>query len=315
MSIQQKIVFTSTMNSDNSPESDEMQVPGKARKRINVRVLSSDGEDTGAIETMLGNTQVAFTLPPGDNVIIGSKEDIKTKKIYYFLYNDANYHQILEYDEVANTVALVLQEALSAPFYLNFKTSNLITGINIVELDSDNHLLYWTDNYVDPNDENVYNEPKKLNIEKAKYYSAGNYTLGYPNPFEPRFITRIKQPPPTAPTYVWSTDSAQKINYLFKKLFQFKVQFVYDDFEISAWSPISNYYFPATTDAGGSQEDFNVQDNKITLSIPTGSGIVTRIRVAAKQLGLTDFSLIADLSNKLPKQNLSPRKLLAKSLR
>lgn len=296
MGFQQKIVFFQGMDQDNAPESEQMLLPGKARKRINVRVLSSDNEETGAIETMLGNTLVAKTLPPGTNVIIGAKEDVKTRKIYYFLHNSSNYHQILEYNYVTNSIALVLQEALTAPYYLNFSTDYLITGINIVELDADNHLLYWTDNYVNSSDENDYNEPKKLNIEKAKFHSAGNYTLGYPNPFEPRFISRIKQPPPTAPTYVWESDPAQLINYLFKKMFQFKVQFVYDDGEISAWSPISAYSWPVTQNAGGTGEDFNEQDNKIVLTIPTGSGIVTRIRVAAKQLGLTDFSLIADLS-------------------
>lgn len=294
--MQQKIVFTLGMDSDNSPESEKMLAPGKARKRINVRVLSSDNDETGAIEDPLGNTLVSYSLPSGNNIVIGSKEDIKTKKIYYFVYNDTLAHSILEYDYSNGTISLVLRESATAPYYLNFSSDFLITGINIVELDPENHLLYWTDNYVNPGDENDYNEPKKVNIEKAKLYSAGDFVNGYPSPFEPRFITRIKQPPSSAPTYVWSNDSSQLINYLFKKLFQFKVQFVYDDNEISAWSPISRYEFPATTNAGGSGEDFNLQDNKITLTVPTGSGIVKRIRIAAKQLGLTDFSLIADLS-------------------
>lgn len=301
MGLQQKITFQLGMDSDNAPESDDMLLPGKARKRVNVRVLSSDNSETGAIETMLGNTLISRTLPPGINIIIGSKEDIKTKKIYYFLYNNNLNHQILEYNYVTNTIALVIQQtSLTEPF-LNFSRIHLITGINIVELDANNHLLYWTDNYVHSSNPSDYNEPKKLNIEKAKYHAIGNYTLGYPNPIEARFLTRIKQPPPKAPFYVWSNDPAQLINYLLKKTFVFKVQFVYDDNEISAWSPISRYVFPLTTNSGGSEEDFNAQDNKIFITIPTGSGIVTRIRVAAKQLGLNDFSLIADLS----KENLN----------
>lgn len=300
MGLQQKILFTAGMDSDNAPESDDMLLPGKARKRINVRVLSSDNSETGAIETMLGNTLVARTLPTGTNTIIGSKEDIKTKKIYYFLHNSNSNHQILEYNYVTNTIALVTQQTSLTAQFLNFSTNHLITGINIVELDAENHLLYWTDNYVNSNDASDYNEPKKLNIEKAKYHAIGNYTLGYPNPIEARFLTRIKQPPPTAPFYVWDNDPAQLINYLLKKTFVFKVQFVYDDNEFSAWSPISRYVFPDTTNAGGSGEDFNEQDNKMFITVPTGSGIVTRIRIAGKQLGLADFSLIADLS----KENL-----------
>ncbi|MES3018134.1 MAG: hypothetical protein V4721_10155, partial [Bacteroidota bacterium] len=67
--MQQKIVFSAGMDSDNSPESDKMQIPGKARKRIGVRVLSSDGDQAGAIETMLGNTEVSYALPAGTNIV------------------------------------------------------------------------------------------------------------------------------------------------------------------------------------------------------------------------------------------------------
>lgn len=292
----QKILFTSGMDSDTAPE---YMGPANARKRINVRVLSSDNDQIGAQETVLGNTLVSYALPAGDNVVIGSKEDLPTKKIYYFVWNSNDSHSILEFDYVFQTIKLVLQEAVAPPYYLNFDRAHLITGINVVELDATNHLLYWTDNYVKFDDPNVYNEPKKLNIEKAVKFSAGDFINGYPSPFEPRFITRIKQPPPYAPTYAWSVEPLQKINFFSKKFFTFKVQFVYDDNEVSAWSPISAYEFPVTQNMGGSGEDLTYTDNKITITAPTGSGIVTRIRIAAKQLGLTDFSLIADLSKSI----------------
>lgn len=295
--MQQKIVFTSGMDSDTSAEKFG---EGKAAKRVNVRVLASDNNEIGAIETVLGNEVVSYTLPAGTNIVIGSKEYVKYSKVYYFVYNSSNNHTILEYDYSNDTITLVLQESLiPANYYLKFDPDHLITGINVIELDVDNHLLYWTDNYENPNDSNDYNEPKKLNIEKAKYFSAGNYTLGYPSPFEPRFITRIKQPPLFAPTYEWSYDPAQLVNHLDKRFFRFKVQFVYDDKEISAWSPISAYAWPVTTNLGGTGEDLIYQDNKITITVPTGSGIVKRIRIAGQQLGSTDFSLIADLSKEI----------------
>ncbi len=287
-----------------SDTSDEFMSPESARKRINVRVLSSDNDQAGSIETVLGNTLVSYTLPLGSNTVIGSYEYIKTKKIYYFVYNSLSNHTILEYDYTLDAVTLVLQEAVSAPYYLRFSPDYLITGITVVELNRDNHLLGWTDNYVNPADANDYNEPKKLNIEKAKAFSAGDFVNGYPSPFEPRFITRIKQPSPIAPTYVWSNDTAQKLNYLLYKFFVFKVQFVYDDGEMSTWSPVSRYVFPATipmTGSGVTGENYNEQDNKITITVPTGSGIVTRVRIAAKQIGLNDYSLVADLN----KENLN----------
>lgn len=196
----QKVTFTSGMDSDISPE---FMAPGKARKRLNVRVLSSDNDQIGGIETVLGNELVSYTLPSGNNQVIGSKEDPKENKIYYFLWNSAGKHQILEYDYSSNIILLVLKEATVAPTYLNFSLDHLITGINIVELDPETRLLYWTDDYVDPADPDIYNEPKKLNIEKAKLHSIGDFVNGYKSPFEPRFITRIKQPPLHAPTYEW----------------------------------------------------------------------------------------------------------------
>lgn len=440
----QKVTFTSGMDSDISPE---FMAAGKARKRLNVRVLSSDNDQIGGIETVLGNELVSYTLPAGNNQVIGSKEDPKENKIYYFLWNSAGKHQILEYDYSSNIILLVLREATVAPTYLNFSLDHLITGINIVELDPETRLLYWTDDYVDPADPDIYNEPKKLNIEKAKLHSIGDFVNGYTSPFEPRFITRIKQPPLHAPTYVWEgpvippppttvfiatrtggwilvgsppysdnvdfptvtlppngydvmtgiwtvqvdgyynlstsvnvtnyallfppdflspvnlriknittstdiiyqtfnfgpiasytatvgqnnvfllagdqirvkIDSSDKykygpiefrvtdyvedvplVNFLDKNFFRFKVQFAYDDKELSAWSPISRYEFPVTRafpDSTG--EDLQYVDNKIILTVPTGSSIVKRIRIAVQSIASNEFSLVADISKDL----------------
>ena len=447
----QKVTFTSGMDSDISPE---FMAPGKARKRLNVRVLSSDNDQIGGIETVLGNELVSYTLPKGNNQVIGSKEDPKENKIYYFLWNSDGLHQILEYNYSNDAIKLVLKEATVAPTYLNFSLDHLITGINIVELDPETRLLYWTDDYVDPSDPDVYNEPKKLNIEKAKAHSAGDYVNGYTSPFEPRFITRIKQPPLHAPTYEWSgtppppppvgvvnatitptnavfiqsgfgahtlrfnTDPGSPANgydtstfrwtvpvggagdynfqasvsllrfsstvpcgnvyvriwkftplgsflvvgqyfspgtvglfavvglnqvsvavgdqfyaeieladtgngsdykytpysfivenyvpdtpfanFLNKKFFTFKTQFAYDDRELSAWSPISPTFYPKTRSfPNGSGEDLEYTDNKITITVPTGSSIVKRIRIAVKEFGSTEFSLLTDLSKEI----------------
>src|SRR6185437_9478574 len=165
----QKLVMTRGLNSDSSPE---MVGEGEARYRLNVRVMSSDNDEIGAAETVLGNTLVSYTLPDGTNKVIGSKEDQKRGLIYYFVWNSVKPDSILQ-----------------------FNKDHLITGINIIELNQSNHLLYWTDNYVNPADENDYNEPRKINIEKAIAYTAGDYVNGYHTPFNPLWYYRIKQPP------------------------------------------------------------------------------------------------------------------------
>lgn len=267
--MQQKHNFFDGMDSDTSPE---LMPEGRDRFRLNIRSFSSG--NLGAIETVNGNTLVAFTLPGGNNTVIGSKEYIPSKKLYYFVYNANRNHSILEYDSVGNTIAYVISGS-----FLNFNLDFLIIGINVIELDAVNHLLYWTD----------YNEePKKINIEKGKFFMTGNFIDGYTSPFNPENIFRIKQPHLLFPIAVYGDDASTHINRLVDNLFQFKIQYVYDDKESSSWGPISKTVFPLSTDTVG-------KNNKISVTIKTGIDIVRRIRIAARLSTSSSFFLVADL--------------------
>ena len=203
MNFIQKIAFLSGQNSDTTPELN------KAFPYLhNVRILSGNSDSEGSIETVNGNTLVTFTLPTGTNTCIGYCQDKLKQKGYAFIYNTSDNHSILEYDEVANTIRFVLRnkpsfDTDSVP--LNFKKDYLITSAEVVALDENNDLLYWTDGYINPSDASDYNEPKKINIQKGILYmtSSGTDTDGYLEPFDPHYIDRIKQPPPP-PTYEWS---------------------------------------------------------------------------------------------------------------
>lgn len=433
--------FTAGMDSDTS---DELMSPGFDRYRLNTRILSNQDGNIGNAVTTNGNTLTPFSLPgqPTDNKVIGSVEDPLRKKVYYFVWNSTNKHSILEYDSVLNSIAIVFQDGyfvLNDDNILNFNEDHLITGINVIKLTDEAHLLYWTD---------AYNEPRKINIEKGIKYMA-NLPGGYPLtgappyiPFDTRILYRIKQPPLNCPDYVWENNlytaldeermdfdqlsaytsyapvefntviygtnynptatapawswtapangvynieaslyantlpvgytdittgffiakngsvnlagtppggilntlpnqlislSANGVtlnagdtiqarfvlflpvgyanlyargdvfkitlinntinNHLFKKLFQFKTQFVYDDYEVSAWSPISKFIFPETLTSGEiiKEDDFILQGNIIKITVPTGSCIVKKIRIAGKEVNSSDFSLIAEI--------------------
>lgn len=446
----QKKIFVKGIDSDTA---NELLQPGVDRYRLNVRALSSNNSTIGEIETVNGNTLVSFSLPSGNNTVIGSFEDLLRNKLYYFVHNSNFHHTILEYNAVSNTIAKVFEDSVnilnSETNILNFQLTNLITGINIVELDSENHLLYWTDGYINPLDANDYNEPKKINIEKGKYFMAGNHVLGYKTPFDPEILYRIKKPDDCGPDYAWSgintplfnfsADSVTTLsfssvlvwqtipydqdildpnnefdtstyvwtvpvtgnynltatfdagspaadyllnvaffvnvgtaiipgsslsttfgtqsysltntnvpllagdlvevkiqiasviggsgnvnvlgtlftasrlvvdeapNYLFKRMFVFKTQFVYDDNDVSSWSAWSPYYYPTVVHDSITGNDIVNQDDTITISVPTGNSIVKKIKVAAKQLGeITvnsllqeiEFSIIAEIDKK-----------------
>lgn len=276
---EQKIVFTKGMDSDTT---DELIQAGSQRFRLNVRALSAELAALGAIEDVLGNTLVTYSLPSGANTCIGSYEDLRSNKVYFFVFNAASNHSVLEYSVSGNSIQQVVAGA-----FLNFDINHLITGINVVELDNDTRMLYWTDNF---------NEPKKINIQKGIYWSQGNYTLGYPLAiFNPEWIMRIKQPGLIQPLVAYGSDPTRNINYLSKKLFQFKSLMVYDDFEQSAWSPISITPYPVDTCTKVLSPGI---DNYIAITVPTGSEIVTRIKIAARLLNTGDFFEIVDLDKK-----------------
>ncbi len=286
-SLLQKIIFTKGMNFD---DGDEVLAEGSGRRRVNVRVMSSKNGQRSAVETPLGNNLTSYTLPSGTNKVIGAREWEIKNKCFYHVWNSNGNHVNLMYDIASNSVTKVLQDDPSDP-YLNYDKDHLITHIDFVELDGDNWLWYWTDNYVDPTDKDIYNEPKKLNIQKAIAYSAGNYSDGYPALFDPEFIFRIKQPPQNSPVCLYGDDPTRVVNMMEQKLFQFKARFIYDDKEASAWSPISVFAYPNDLCGGGSTRE----NNFIAVTVPTGIAIVERIQIACKEVNAPDFALVVDL--------------------
>jgi hypothetical protein len=208
----QKLLVSKGLDSDTSPE--EFQV-GFGRARLNVRVMTSDDGEGQSVEPVKGNLLVAFTLPAGVNKVIGAKEYLLKRKVYYFVYNSLNSHLILEFDVVTNSISKVFQDSANIlgnrVNILNFSPDYLITGINVIKLDADNDLLYWTD---------WLNEPKKINIRKGKSFMLGDYVNGYKFPFDPQILYRIKQPPLYPPTYSWintgSSGSPQNLIYATK---------------------------------------------------------------------------------------------------
>ena len=136
---------------------DERLVPkGEYRDGENIQVSTSEGNDVGAIENILGNTKKnnkpgGGTWDPefglSNATCIGVARDTSNEKLYWFV-TSTSVDAILEYDQTANIVSPVLVDLNGV---LNFSTSNLITGINILE-----NQLFWTDDL---------NEPRVINID------------------------------------------------------------------------------------------------------------------------------------------------------
>ena len=187
---QLKHTFTSgRMNKD----LDERLVPnGEYIDALNIQVGHSTGSDLGAIENILGNTaQSALGLT--NATVIGSIRHDSTNCIYWFITADG-VDCIAEYNQTTDTVSPVIVDKNSV---LNFSTSYLITGVNIID-----RLLFWTDNNT---------EPKKINIDTFKTGSTNfsTHTPVYGAAFAIEDVKVIKRGPKTAP--VITTNSTRRI--------------------------------------------------------------------------------------------------------
>lgn len=283
--------FNGGMNTD---DEDRLVPIGDYRSASYSRSYSAGTSDNGALQSMTGNLLIENPdLPMGKNVIIGSCEDIEGKgykagNLILFSWNSEGNHSIWRYNVVGQEYQLILQDSI-----LNFKLQNRIYHAAVVD-----GLLYWTDNYfnsyeLDPTGLPDFNPPRKINIQKAILYteSGGTDPEGYS---EITFdnLDWIKHPPLFSPTGQYITDTTESANNLKNKLFQFRYQYIYDDKEESAWSPISDLFLPNESEyiSGTTNIDPYI-DNTIRLNISTGSSIAKIIRVAYRIGNNSEFFL------------------------
>lgn len=139
---------------------DRIVPPGEYRDALNIQISRSEGDDVGALETVLGNE--LFFGEETYNTCIGAYADVQNQVVYYFVtdYIDASadglsnrapddaYCAIIKYNAVTFFKTVLVKGS-----FLNFSARSQITGINIIE-----DLLFWTDNR---------NQPRKINVRRA----------------------------------------------------------------------------------------------------------------------------------------------------
>ena len=144
---------------------------GQYRDGQNVQISRSEGDDVGALETVLGNNFLSdFGFTDQNLTCIGKLMDDTSNKIFLFLtnYTDSSPDQLSNNGiNVAGVTCYIVQYNISTGVsstlvsgnFLNFSKTHIITGINLLE-----DLLFWTDNR---------NQPRKINVNLA---ITGYYT-------------------------------------------------------------------------------------------------------------------------------------------
>lgn len=172
---------------------DDRLIPnGEYRDAQNISVGKSEDNDVGALENIIGNSNVTTTIPYGSTFeIIGYYSDSVNDRIITFVtnYTDPYTNGQPTYLSDANTAAgSSVNDAMICVFdqttqsystivsgeFLNFSTTDKVLGINLIE-----ELLFFTDNR---------NQPRKINITEAianssHYNSEDSISVAKYNPY------------------------------------------------------------------------------------------------------------------------------------
>ena len=180
---------------------------------------------------------------------------------------------------------------------LNFNKKHPIKA-NVVD-----GMLYWTDGY---------SPPKKININKASIYSENVRRWTYTNPdffknihqlggfgnsinlgqvklvntLKLQHVEAIKYAPTDPPKLLYEQDTERSKNNVKQKCFQFKYRYVYEDNEVSAFSPESKLGRNWIDDYDSQESDaLNLYSNRINISINRGDpSTVKAIEIAVKEV-------------------------------
>lgn len=144
---------------------DRLLPSGEYRHAQNAQVSKSEGSDVGALENILGNSEMVDLTQSIPNVSsIGYFVENSNNIVYVFLTDNINNnytptgagsnHFIYKYNIATDTASKLVEGA-----FLNFSKLNPIFGVNLLE-----DLLFWTDNR---------NQPRKINVKKDLGYYTG----------------------------------------------------------------------------------------------------------------------------------------------
>jgi len=247
---------------------------GTYREAQNIAISESSDSDTGAVEIIKGNVKKGtdpFQAGTGYDVI-GKVDDIKNKRIFYFVTNfegeenenirtikraknagsnhsgSAVYNNsindncaIMMYDVATETNAILVQGA-----FLNFSKKHLITGAQIID-----DLLFFTDDY---------NQPRKINVARclsnASHYSLEEQiSVAKYSPYMPILLVNRNGYWADSNTENSSdqvgdkTDGAITSDYMRDKFIRFSYRYKYEDGEYSTIAPFTQIVFEPLNNA------------------------------------------------------------------
>jgi hypothetical protein len=209
---------------------------------LNIRITAEDNGDAGVVKNVDGNTLLGSFS--GHNVV-GTYEHEGTNRLFVFVRNDievnaSGFNSIWELNQGDSSFTKIIESN-------NIRFSGDPLNIDGMLINNELH-LYFTDGV---------NEPQKVNVDT-------DVTLGtYP---VTELEANVMKKAPQAPTVSILTDSNKKTNELYGKAFQFALQHVFRDGEVSAIGEYSEVITGSNTLNGlSSSQTYRLSDNKILI--------------------------------------------------
>jgi hypothetical protein len=248
---------------------------GSFRNALNLRIGNSESSDAGAGENSLSNRKLTNLTMGANPFTLGMFGDEFEEKLYWFVKTDTG-NYVFEWDNVNAVASYVLIDTRSGTDnVLNFDEDYLITGVNVlIDADNGDRYLLWTDG-------KDGNEPRQINIERAKSYGANNFGQAE---------ISLYKAPPLAPPVITLTDTASdEENNLAEKFLTFSYRYKYLDGEYSALSPFTDFAFrpkPFFYDYSiSSNESMINRFSAVDVAFNTGSDLVKAIEIVFKESG------------------------------
>jgi len=185
---------------------DERLLPNNEyRDALNVAISRSEGSDVGALESILGNTQVLSGSATAK--VIGYLVDESNGFIYYFATDfngnlseratSSDLMSINRFDTNTNSNIVLV-----GGYFLNLSKQNHIHGVNLME-----NFLFWTDNR---------NQPRKINVDIAAgnndyYTTEDQISVCKFSPYIPLDFINLRSPLATQPSTLTRQQSSDSV--------------------------------------------------------------------------------------------------------
>jgi len=261
-------LLVGSMDRENSPETINLYDYIEAH---NIRSVGNDESDANYLSNLEGNIKVTINLPLGQNRCVGSAGFENVSKAYIVRYNSMGYHQIVEFDYDTVTESVIF-ENLTDSSEENVFPIDPDVYFSDIRLMHDQFLILT--NGVGP----LY----CLNVNSLKE-QRGNRVVVKED------LLLHKNPSLFPPEFEYLSNTSRTSNSLRGNLFQFRIQYEYEDYRSSTWGPMSKRNVPEDEPADGQGQNVALH-NVLKVRVDIGTDRVEKVNIGVRT-GLDNWLL------------------------